>query len=223
MKRVICIAIIHHGKLLLVKKGVAWFLPGGKPEARETEIQTLSRELMEELPELRYEIGEHLGTFEGTTPNSKEPLSAHVYLGQFLCGSIKPAAEVAESCWYPCKEAKELSEVTKAVISQLEATETELKYSLRAYDLDYDRQYHLKPIGPPENPAYAEIVALGKAALPFLLADLQKIISDWRMYAIGQICTNEGISHPTIPKEERGRMQLMVSRIVQWGEDNGYL
>ena len=50
MRKVIDIVTIRNNKILLVRKGKIWILPGGKPKKDEGELQCLLREMREELP-----------------------------------------------------------------------------------------------------------------------------------------------------------------------------
>ena len=52
MRKAISAAIVSNGRIIVVKKGDVWILPGGKPDGNETDQQCLTRELGEELPKL---------------------------------------------------------------------------------------------------------------------------------------------------------------------------
>ena len=92
----------RHGRVLLVRKrGSATFIqPGGKREAGEAALQTLARELREELGVRLVEASARLlGTFEDVAVN--EPgrrVRAEVYRVQVL-GEPLPGAEIAELRW----------------------------------------------------------------------------------------------------------------------------
>lgn len=92
----------EHGRVLLVRKrGSATFIqPGGKREAGETALQTLARELHEELGVcLCPGSAERLGDFEDRAVN--EPgrrVRAEVYR-VVVEGIPRPCAEIAELCW----------------------------------------------------------------------------------------------------------------------------
>ncbi len=98
------IAVIRDGLMLCVRKrGTQRFmLPGGKPEAGETAVQCLTREIFEELQcvvdaaSLR-----PLGTFEGVAANEAgRRVRADVFMGE-ISGPIRLAAEIEEYRWLP--------------------------------------------------------------------------------------------------------------------------
>lgn len=88
------------GQVLVVRKqGTQRFmLPGGKREAHESDHQTLSRELREELG-VRLAEASAFGRFEAQAAN--EPgrrVVGHVHLAR-IEGAPEPAAEIAEMRW----------------------------------------------------------------------------------------------------------------------------
>lgn len=100
------------GRLLLVRKAgtTAFMQPGGKPEPGETPVQTLVRELDEELGlRLAERDLEPLGEF--TAPAANEPghlVVAHVF--RVVIGDQTPlaAAEIEEIRWVSRDEADAL-------------------------------------------------------------------------------------------------------------------
>jgi hypothetical protein len=67
------------------------------------------------------------------------------------------------------------------------------------------------------HPAYREIVAMGRAAVPFLLAELQRQPDHWF------IALHEITGADPVLKEGRGRPNEMVAAWVKWGKENGFL
>ncbi|MEX3609478.1 TIGR00730 family Rossman fold protein [Rothia sp. LK2588] len=100
----------HEGQVLTVRKrGTEGFmLPGGKPEPSETPLETVGREVAEELNfQLTAEQLNPLGTFEEPALNEPDhTVRAHVFLwtpapGEDLdrLAELQPAAEIAELRW----------------------------------------------------------------------------------------------------------------------------
>jgi hypothetical protein len=67
------------------------------------------------------------------------------------------------------------------------------------------------------HPAYQEIIGLGPAVLPLLLADLEKTHDHW-FWALRAI-TGEN----PVPAEERGKVERMAEHWVNWGREHGLL
>ena len=65
--------------------------------------------------------------------------------------------------------------------------------------------------------AYQEIIGMGQAALPLLLAELKREPDDW-FWALHAITG----ANP-VPMESRGNLQIMVEAWRQWGSVRGYL
>ncbi|RDI61966.1 NUDIX hydrolase [Microvirga subterranea] len=92
----------ERGHVLLVRKRgtVALMQPGGKREPGESDLQSLERELHEELGcRIAAESAQALGVFEA--PAANEPgqrVRASVY-GVRISGPFGPRAEIAEHAW----------------------------------------------------------------------------------------------------------------------------
>jgi hypothetical protein len=66
-------------------------------------------------------------------------------------------------------------------------------------------------------PSYRAIVAMGQAAIPFLLAELQRHPDHWF------IALHELTGSDPVPKEARGRLDDMAAAWVKWGKENGFI
>lgn len=97
------LAVVDGDRMLLVKKRGSDFLilPGGKPEKNETDAQTLSRELEEELgcrvvsDQLNF-----LGTFSDEAAGMPGVrVTIRLYAG-FLVGTPIPQAEIESVVWW---------------------------------------------------------------------------------------------------------------------------
>lgn len=114
----ICAALVvdRAGRLLLVRKrGTSAFLqPGGKPEPDETPVQTIARELQEELG-LRLSADRFaiLGTFEEAAANEPDHRvvghAFHVELTDAEASAAAVAAEIEEARWATVAEAEGLA------------------------------------------------------------------------------------------------------------------
>lgn len=67
------------------------------------------------------------------------------------------------------------------------------------------------------HPAYQEIIGLGPAVLPLMLADLEKTRDHW-FWALRAITGDN-----PVPAEERGKVEQMAERWVDWGRARGLL
>jgi 8-oxo-dGTP diphosphatase len=104
------LAVIEGDRLLLVKKRNSDFyiLPGGKPEQGENDIETLSREIDEELGcGIAAERLRFLGTFSDEVagvPNAR--VTIRLYAGA-LVGTPSPRSEIDSLRWWKRTEYKE--------------------------------------------------------------------------------------------------------------------
>jgi hypothetical protein len=67
------------------------------------------------------------------------------------------------------------------------------------------------------NPAYQEIIGLGPAVLSLILRDLEETHDHW-FWALRAI-TGENL----VPDQERGRVDQMAERWLEWGRTKGLL
>jgi len=97
------LAIIKNGKILLVRNmGTEKFLmPGGRVESDETDIQTLKREIMEELSvELHENTIKFIGIYEDVAANDPDSIvQIKLYTGEIM-GQIKINNEIEEMRWF---------------------------------------------------------------------------------------------------------------------------
>lgn len=95
------LAVLKDGRVLCVRKSPEhdWILPGGMPEDDEVDIETLNREVREELGcGIRLPL-DWLGVFQG--PAADRPgvtVTVRVYVGE-LDGEPRPNAEITGMRW----------------------------------------------------------------------------------------------------------------------------
>jgi 8-oxo-dGTP diphosphatase len=98
--KVVAAAIMRDGKVLLVSKRSApevFYLPGGKPDPGETPLETLARELKEELGVSLVESS-LLTIVHDQAALERTPMEMHVYLST-VSGVPAPQAELAALAW----------------------------------------------------------------------------------------------------------------------------
>lgn len=119
MRKAINLIAIQDKKILLTKKKQVWILPGGKPEAEETDLECLSRELAEELPKLIViDDFKPYKSFSGKTPHKGDMLEAITYFAT-VEGEITPSMEITEAGWFNDFDAINLSDITAKIIDAL--------------------------------------------------------------------------------------------------------
>lgn len=97
-------AIMHEDRLLVVRKrGMNIFiLPGGKPEGDETELQTLAREIDEELGCGIMDTC-LAGTFKDVAAGADEAVVVVKLYTAKLFGNPAPQSEIEEMAWVPLR------------------------------------------------------------------------------------------------------------------------
>lgn len=80
MQRSVCLAIIQKKKLLVIKKGNFWDLPGGKLKINELEIDFIFNEIRRKIPGLNLGNVEPYGYFNGKTLFRWNALKSKIYL-----------------------------------------------------------------------------------------------------------------------------------------------
>jgi 8-oxo-dGTP diphosphatase len=104
-------AVIQDGdkKLLVVKKNVpgrnTYIIPGGRPEADETQLETLERELKEELG-VTVKRADPFGTYEERSEFEDVPLTMTVFDVE-IEGSPAPQSEIVDMLWIDRDYAKQ--------------------------------------------------------------------------------------------------------------------
>lgn len=99
-----------------------FYVPGGKREPGESDVETLVREIREELsvdvsgPEL-------IGVFEAQAHGRAEGETVRMtcYTATFA-GELKPASEIAELAWFTATDVGRVSPVTRVIFSHLESS-----------------------------------------------------------------------------------------------------
>ena len=109
---------IKEGKVLLVRKNV-WTFPGGKLENGESNLECLSRETTEELPDLSLSNIQFYKTVTGQTPTSKKLIRVNFFLADAI-GEITVGSEIKESIWTDSPNELNLSETTRYIIGFLQ-------------------------------------------------------------------------------------------------------
>ncbi len=68
-----------------------------------------------------------------------------------------------------------------------------------------------------QDPAYQEIIAMGEAAIPLILKELEHDLGHW-FIALSRITG----ANP-IPKASAGKVQEMAEAWLSWGREKGYI
>lgn len=119
------IAWIHtdSGKILSTRsKGKdAYYIPGGKREGDETDLQTLVREIKEELSvDILPETVKPYGIFEAQAHGHAEGIVVRMtcYTADFS-GTLQPDNEIAEMVWLTTADSESISPVDKLIFADL--------------------------------------------------------------------------------------------------------
>lgn len=67
------------------------------------------------------------------------------------------------------------------------------------------------------NPAYQQIIGMGRSAIPLILAEMEVTPGHW-FWALKSITGED----PVLP-EQRGRIKEMTKAWLNWGKEQGYI
>ena len=98
-----------------------YYFPGGKREGNETDLQTLTREIREELSvDLLPDTVQYFGTFEAQAHGKAEGITVCMtcYTAQYS-GQLQPASEIEEMVWFTSADAGRSSPVDKLIFAEL--------------------------------------------------------------------------------------------------------
>ncbi|KQX46597.1 NUDIX hydrolase [Paenibacillus sp. Root444D2] len=98
-----------------------YYLPGGKREPDETDIDTLVREIEEELSvRIQPETVSHFGTFEAQAHGKSEGTQVKMtcYTADFE-GNLSPASEIDELVWLTYHDRDRVSAVCQIIFDKL--------------------------------------------------------------------------------------------------------
>lgn len=134
MKTTSNIVVTRNGMVLLVCRNEVWILPGGKHQPGEPDEECLLRECSEELPSSLIVIGHRIGTFQGITPHSKQPVEARAFFGTLttVTGNIEVGAEIDRCGWFTKQELENIpvSEPTMKILESLTFATSELPQTM---------------------------------------------------------------------------------------------
>ncbi|MCF0254555.1 MAG: NUDIX domain-containing protein, partial [Duodenibacillus sp.] len=100
-----------------------YYIPGGKREGRETDLETLAREIREELSvDILPKTARLYGVFEAQAHGHAEGVIVRMtcYTADFR-GELKPDSEIAEMVWLTTADAGSVSPVDKLIFADLRA------------------------------------------------------------------------------------------------------
>ncbi|WP_345284875.1 NUDIX domain-containing protein [Streptomyces gulbargensis] len=116
---------IEGGRILCARprgKGV-FYIPGGKREGAETDLQTLVREIEEELTVLLDpETAVHTGTYEAGGPGLPDGAVVRMacYTAEYR-GELLPSSEIEEMAWFSYADRERVPPVDQLLFDDLRA------------------------------------------------------------------------------------------------------
>jgi 8-oxo-dGTP diphosphatase len=119
----VALIIIENGKILSTKSigKNKYYIPGGKREKKETDHQTLIREIKEELSvDILYETIEYVGTFIAQSDGDIAGINVKMtcYKADYS-GVLKKNSEIEEIRWLTYTDLDIISEVDKIIFDFL--------------------------------------------------------------------------------------------------------
>jgi 8-oxo-dGTP pyrophosphatase MutT (NUDIX family) len=119
----VALIVTNNGSILSTKsKGKnKYYIPGGKRENEETDVQTLTREIYEELNVVIIENTiKYVGTFSAQADSEKEGVIVTMicYSAEFT-GVCEPSNEIEEIRWLNYSDIEIVSEVDKIIFKHL--------------------------------------------------------------------------------------------------------
>ena len=114
---------LQDGKILSTrsKEKDKYYIPGGKREGTETDIETLAREVKEELSvDIIKESAKFYGVFEAQAHGKAEGVKVKMtcYTADFA-GELKADSEIAEIVWLTTEDMDSVSPVDKLIFADL--------------------------------------------------------------------------------------------------------
>ena len=98
-----------------------FYVPGGKREAGESDLQTLVREIAEELTvTLLPGTVRHAGTYEAPAPGDGLLVRMSCYTGEYR-GTLAPSSEIDELAWFGYADRPRVPPVDQLLFDDLKA------------------------------------------------------------------------------------------------------
>jgi len=114
---------VENGRILCARprgKDV-FYIPGGKREGRESDLEALRREITEELTVMLLPgTVRHAGTYEAAQPDGVL-VRMSCYTGDYS-GTLTPSSEIAELAWFSYAHRPRVPPVDQLLFDDLKAT-----------------------------------------------------------------------------------------------------
>ena len=119
----VALIYIKDGKILSTRseRKDKYYLPGGKREGDETDLETLAREVKEELSvDVVEETAEFYGVFQAQAHGKEKGVLVKMtcYRAEFV-GELKADSEIAQVVWLTCRDMESVSPVDKLIFQDL--------------------------------------------------------------------------------------------------------